>query len=146
MNMLAIVTLVLGLGLPLAPAQTPPPAPPAPGPAPSPSAPAKPDAPAPASEVPVPTPAQQSDLLSDLPVMPPEQVERYVSFQTRTLTRMFGVDLQYDGVLPRMRRADRPLHMLNPFAPARYGSGFDNLSLNPVSGRPEGINFFAIRF
>ena len=147
MKTLANVTLVLGLSLSTGLAQTPPPAKPAVTSSVPTSRLAPPLAtvqPAPAS--PTAAPAQQADILKDLPELPPDQVERYVTFQTRTLTRMFGMNLQYDGMLPQLKRADRPLQMLNPFAPARYGGGFDNLSVNPTTGRGEGINLFAIRF
>jgi hypothetical protein len=30
----------------------------------------------------------------------------------------------YDGVLVQITKADNPLQLINPFAPARYGSGF----------------------
>jgi hypothetical protein len=149
MKTLVQVTLALGLSLSSGWAQTPPPAKPAtasPVPASRLAPPLATVEPLPVSPSAAPAGAQQADILKELPVLSPEQVERYVTFQTRTLNRMFGVSIQYDGMLPQLRRADRPLQMLNPFAPARYGGGFDNLSVNPSYGRGEGINLFAIRF
>src|ERR1700730_17983406 len=50
------------------------------------------------------------------------------------------------GVIPRALRGN-PLQMLNPLAPARYGTAEDNVSLDPdVPGRGNGINFFSISF
>jgi hypothetical protein len=37
--------------------------------------------------------------------------------------------------------------MLNPFAPAKYGTGEENVSLDPdVPGKANGINLFSISF
>ena len=51
------------------------------------------------------------------------------------------------GVLPRVLRDDHPLEMLNPFAPAKYGTAEQNVSLNPdVPGQGAGIKLFSITF
>jgi hypothetical protein len=51
------------------------------------------------------------------------------------------------GVIPRAIRGGNPLQMLNPFAPAKYGTPEDNVSFDPdVPGKVNGINFFSISF
>jgi hypothetical protein len=51
------------------------------------------------------------------------------------------------GVIPRAIRGGNPLQMLNPFAPAKYGTAEENVSLDPdVPGEVNGINFFSISF
>jgi hypothetical protein len=51
------------------------------------------------------------------------------------------------GVIPRAIRGGNPLQMLNPFAPAKYGTAEENVSLDPdVPGKVNGINFFSISF
>jgi hypothetical protein len=51
------------------------------------------------------------------------------------------------GVIPRAIRGGNPLQMLNPFAPAKYGTSEENISLDPdVPGKVNGINFFSISF
>lgn len=51
------------------------------------------------------------------------------------------------GVIPRALRGGNPLQMLNPFAPAKYGTAEENVSLDPdVPGKGNGINFFSISF
>jgi hypothetical protein len=89
---------------------------------------------------------QEADLLKQIPDVPLDRVERFIYFQTSTLNKAFGIGVNYTGVLPQLRRADNPLQLINPFAPARYGNGYDNVSINPLTGRPEGIALFAIRF
>jgi len=40
-----------------------------------------------------------------------------------------------------------PLEMLNPFAPAKYGTADENVSFDPdVPGRVNGINCFSVSF
>jgi hypothetical protein len=51
------------------------------------------------------------------------------------------------GVIPRAIRGGNPLEMLNPFAPAKYGTAEENVSFDPdVPGKGNGINFFTISF
>ena len=51
------------------------------------------------------------------------------------------------GVIPRAIRGGDPLQMLNPFAPARYGTTEENVSFDPdVPGKVNGINFFSVSF
>jgi hypothetical protein len=155
MKTLGTIAVVLSLLTTPALAQNPPAAKPSPAPQtappisptarPTPAAVAPPAAPVPATET-AGIQEQEAELLKDLPELSPEQVERYVSFQTRTLSRVFGVNLQYEGLLPQIKRADNPLQLINPFAPARYGNAFDNVAVNPVTGRAEGIKIFAVKF
>jgi hypothetical protein len=89
----------------------------------------------------------QADLLHLSPAdVPGERLEMMARFQATTISRVLGVNLDVDGVLPRALRADYPLHLLNPLAPAEYGSGFENLSIDPVTHRANGIVFLSIRF
>jgi hypothetical protein len=51
------------------------------------------------------------------------------------------------GVIPRAIRGGNPLQMLNPLAPAKYGTSEDNISVDPdVPGKVNGINFVSIPF
>ena len=51
------------------------------------------------------------------------------------------------GVIPRAIRGGHPLQMLNPFAPAKYGTAEENVSLDPdVPGQGNGIKLFSISF
>jgi hypothetical protein len=52
-----------------------------------------------------------------------------------------------DGVLPRaFQRGGNPLQMLNPMAPAKYGTSEDNVVLDPETGKWKGIKLFTIYF
>ena len=51
------------------------------------------------------------------------------------------------GVIPRLLHDGYPLQMLNPLAPAKYGTAQENVSMDPdVPGKANGINFFSISF
>ena len=51
------------------------------------------------------------------------------------------------GVIPCAIRGGDPLQMLNPRAPAKYGTAEENVSLDPdVPGKGNGIKFFSISF
>ena len=51
------------------------------------------------------------------------------------------------GAIPRAIRAGNPLQMLNPFAPAKYGTAEENVSRDPdVPGKGNGINLLSISF
>ena len=67
------------------------------------------------------------------------------------VTRVFGINLTVDGVIPRALRIEQPLQLINPLAPPEYGIGTEILSINnPPIGNPtrkvEGISFFTFRF
>jgi hypothetical protein len=51
------------------------------------------------------------------------------------------------GVIPRAIRGGNLLQMLNPLAPAKYGTAEENVSLDPeVPGKGNGIDLFSISF
>jgi hypothetical protein len=51
------------------------------------------------------------------------------------------------GVIPRAIRGGNPLQMLNPFAPAKYGTAEESVSLDPdVPGKVNGIKLVSISF
>ena len=70
---------------------------------------------------------------------------RYHARQTHRPTTLSQQTVS--GVIPRAIRGDHPLEMLNPFAPAKYGTAEENVSFDPdVPGKGNGINFFSISF
>ena len=54
---------------------------------------------------------------------------------------------QVTGVVPRAIRSGNPLQMLNPLAPAKYGTAEENVVLDPdVPGKWDGIKLLGISF
>ena len=54
---------------------------------------------------------------------------------------------QVTGVIPRIIRGGDPLQMLNPFAPAKYGTAEEDTVLDPdVPGRADGIKLLSVSF
>ena len=50
------------------------------------------------------------------------------------------------GVIPPAPRGGNPLQMLNPYAPARYGTAAQSVVLDPDTGKWKGIKLFEILF
>jgi hypothetical protein len=51
------------------------------------------------------------------------------------------------GVIPRALHGGNPLQMLSPFAPAKYGTARESISVNPdVPGQGNGIIFASIPY
>lgn len=57
-----------------------------------------------------------------------------------------GDRITYSGIAVQLFHAPQPLHLINPWAPKAYGSGDQNLVLDPITKRPVGLKFFAINF
>jgi hypothetical protein len=65
------------------------------------------------------------------------QTRRAATLSTREVT----------GVIPRAIRGGNPLQMLNPLAPAKYGTANESVSIDPdVPGKVNGIIFVSIPF
>jgi hypothetical protein len=54
--------------------------------------------------------------------------------------------LTYSGILIEGAKTRAPLQLLNPAAPARYGSPEDNLARDSITGRIRGLKFFSLSF
>lgn len=91
-------------------------------------------------------PPSQADLLKTMPELGSRDIDSLIQFQRRTVSRILGIDLTTDGVLPRLRRVDNPFQLINPFAPAYYGSGAEVTSFHPRTGRAEGLVLIGIKF
>lgn len=50
------------------------------------------------------------------------------------------------GVVPRAIRGGNPLQMLNPRAPAIYGTAEQSVAYNPITGKYDQIKLFEILF
>jgi hypothetical protein len=64
-------------------------------------------------------------------------------------TRRQPIELKPEitGVIPRAIRGGNPLQMLNPFAPAKYGTAEENSVLDPnITGQEHGIKLFSLSF
>jgi hypothetical protein len=57
--------------------------------------------------------------------------------------RQLNSDITYGGVLPELKR--RKTHFLDP-SPATPAAPLLNVSINPITGRAEGVIVFSIRF
>jgi len=54
---------------------------------------------------------------------------------------------EVDGVIPRAFQAGgNPLQMLNPAAPAKYGTAEQHVVIDPETGKWKGIKLFSFNF
>lgn len=65
---------------------------------------------------------------------------------TNRLQRIFGPTASYEGVLPDIKRRGNIATRSDLDAPVVRGREFRNVSINPHTGRPEGVTLLAIRF
>ena len=92
---------------------------------------------------------------------PPGQAERQLHVQPRPLFLGGGLELAfsepkaneltwgrhtYSGIVVQVIKAHRPLQLLNPAAPSRYGSGWDDLERFPATGSGPMLKLFSIDF
>ena len=54
--------------------------------------------------------------------------------------------LTYSGFFVELIKTDNPLQLINPLAPAEYGSAEDNTARDAITGEPLGFKLFSIQF
>jgi len=57
-----------------------------------------------------------------------------------------GERVAYSGIAIQLIRAPQPLQLVNPWAPEAYAPREQNLVVDPITKRPVGLIFFAIKF
>lgn len=75
---------------------------------------------------------------------PPGQSIFSVTTEKPNEIRKNGVS--YNGIFVQMGKTDNPLQLVNPAAPATYGSSEDNTVWDPVTGQGRGLKLFSISF
>lgn len=54
--------------------------------------------------------------------------------------------LTYGGIAVQLLKTRNPLQLVNPAAPAKYGSAENNAMRDPIRGRVFGLKIFSIEF
>jgi hypothetical protein len=104
----------------------------------SPSSESRPPAPAPPAP-----PAASTNLVEaaeDTTRLPPTVAPLLVSPPPVPLTPS-----RYGGVIGQALEARQPWQLFNPLAPPEFGDGTQNLSVNPVTGRAEGVTLLSFQ-
>ena len=55
-------------------------------------------------------------------------------------------NVTYSGIALALVKTDNWLQLINPLAPARYGTGENNVLRDPAPGKVYGWKLFSIRF
>ncbi len=59
---------------------------------------------------------------------------------------IIGSKVSYSGIAVQLVKTDNPVQLINPAAPARYGSPEDNTLRDPIEGKVIGLKIFSIKF
>ena len=73
----------------------------------------------------------------------PDQTDFYIRSEKPNEIRRNGIS--YEGILVQLAKTDDRIQLINPAAPAEYGSSDDNV-VRDVNGEPRGLKLFSIRF
>ena len=87
----------------------------------------------------------KADIAKENVVTPKSTVTMHIAPPQGT-NRIVRKQITYSGALIHVYKTDSPLQLINPFAPASYGSGHANLSIDPVTRKPQGIALFSLNF
>ena len=94
-----------------------------------------------------PAPEVPDVLIEEIVTLPPPvSAEESVAYQAHMFHRIFGLDVQWEGAAAKSSRMGNPLQLFNPFAPLQYGDGYDNVTVDPDTGRATGMKLLGIRF
>jgi hypothetical protein len=55
-------------------------------------------------------------------------------------------NIVFSGIAVELLKKRNPLQLINPRAPAEFGSPEDNVVRDPMNGKVQGLKIFAIRF
>jgi len=88
--------------------------------------------------------AMQTQITQNLVRQPPSQSLLTPRFEKANEIRRNG--LSYSGILVELAKTGHPLELINPAAPAEYGSAEDNTARDPITHRVSGLKLFSIQF
>jgi hypothetical protein len=87
-------------------------------------------------------PTGDATLKKNLPVAP----ESLLIARPAPAMHVSGMEVSAEGALVRAARAGQVWQAVNPFAPAEFGDGFDNVTLDHHTKQPTGIVLVSLRF
>ena len=88
--------------------------------------------------------AMQSQITRSLMRQPPDQT--LLTLRTEKANEIRKNGLSYSGILVELTKTDQPFQLINPAAPADYGSAEDNTARDPITHRVSGLKLFSIQF
>ncbi len=75
-----------------------------------------------------------------------DRFQRTFTFREVKPNELVSGNITFSGIGVEVAKQRNPLQLINPFAPARYGSPEDNVVRDPINRRVTGLKLFAIRF
>jgi hypothetical protein len=84
---------------------------------------------------------------------PVNDAQLYAPGQTSVLTvkkptpnQIAGHKVVYSGIAVQVIKTKNPINLVNPWAPAEYGTGDCNLERDTITAKPVGFRFLSISF
>lgn len=91
-------------------------------------------------------PARTEDGLGSQAAVLGKEQQALITLKAPKANEIVADKLTYSGVAVQVAKADKPLQLINPAAPARYGAAEDNVLRDPVHGKISGLKIFAVQF
>ena len=79
-------------------------------------------------------------------VLPPKLDPSEFTLKLDQPNEIKGDRVSYSGVAVQIVKSKEPWQLINPLAPAEYGSGHQNLDRDIITGKVTGFKFFSISF
>ena len=80
-------------------------------------------------------------------VLPPSSSESIIVTKPAQPNVIAGRKVVYSGIIVQAIKTKEPMQLINPFAPAEYGSGSQNMERDVISGKPTGnFKLFSVSF
>ena len=80
----------------------------------------------------------------DTRVTTPDKEKAQLLINKAAPNEIRGKKFKFRGALIQVIKSGNPLQLINPFAPAEYGSGYDNVVRDPIDGKATGISALSI--
>jgi hypothetical protein len=76
----------------------------------------------------------------------PQRRDSLLSPKLSKPNEIAGRKVTYSGVAVQVVKSTEPWQLINPFAPAEYGSGYENNDRDIITHKSNGIKIFSINF
>jgi hypothetical protein len=76
----------------------------------------------------------------------PSERESLIVVRPEAANSIAGRKVVYSGIAVQVSKAKQPLQLINPLAPAQYGSGHENLDRDLITGKVTGFKIISISF
>ncbi len=91
-------------------------------------------------------PARTEDGLGSQAAVLGKEQQALITLKLPKPNEIVADKLTYSGIGVQVAKTDKPLQLINPAAPPRYGAAEDNVVRDPIQGKVSGLKLFAVHF